>query len=133
MLIAKKNFNYRGRRLMAGDRFDAPSRDARVLTAIGRALEEVVVAKPAKPEKSARSKAVAHNEPKNDVPDTSPETAEKPSAPEPIPSDLEIDDLRMVAEQFGIEVDGRWGKDRIQQEIDSARMTYSTRMLKAGD
>jgi hypothetical protein len=36
-LIAKKSFRYAGKPLSAGDSFDASSRDARVLTAIGKA------------------------------------------------------------------------------------------------
>lgn len=31
-----------------------------------------------------------------------------------------MDDLKKQAEELGIEVDGRWGEDRLKQEIDAA-------------
>jgi hypothetical protein len=41
-------------------------------------------------------------------------------APIASPADVERDELRARAEAAGIEVDGRWGAERLQQEIAAA-------------
>ena len=69
-LIAKKAFPYGGRRLAAGDSFDASSRHARVLLAIGYATAPD--SEPAEPEPDS--------EPAEPEPDS------EPAEPEPSPA-----------------------------------------------
>jgi hypothetical protein len=45
------------------------------------------------------------------------ETEETPAA------EGDVDALRALAEELGIKVDGRWGADRLQAEIDAASTT----------
>jgi hypothetical protein len=89
-LMALKPHKYGTRHLTAGEEYEAPH---------GYALALVAV-------KKARY-----------VPD-------KPSAPsvprhEPEPETPSLDSLRLQATQLGINVDGRWGAHRLQQEIEA--------------
>ncbi len=36
-------------------------------------------------------------------------------------ADRELDELRAEAEELGVAVDGRWGVDRLRDEIDAAK------------
>jgi hypothetical protein len=90
-LIATKPMTYATRRLQAGDAFDAPARDARVLLAIRKA------------------KAAGEAAP-------SPEAPEPPAPAE----DADLEALRAEAERLGIDVDGRWGAKRLRSEIGRA-------------
>lgn len=44
-----------------------------------------------------------------------------PAAP-PKPVGPDIDELRAEAERLGVDVDGRWGVNRLQQEIAQAKL-----------
>lgn len=41
--------------------------------------------------------------------------------PKQAPKQNEMDDLRLSAEKLGVRVDGRWGEDRLRQEIAAAK------------
>ena len=95
-LIATKAYSYNTRRLRAGDEFEANDYHARVLV-------------------GARKARYA------------PDAAVEP--PPPVERVVEAEDygaksieqLRAQAEQLGITVDGRWGVNRLQQEIMQAK------------
>lgn len=98
-LIATRAMRYKTRRLQAGDEFEeANDVFARVLVMRKRAeyAPDKPVAKPA------------------------------PEPPRPAPpaaeEDNSVDDLREEAERLGIDVDGRWGKVRLQAEIARAKL-----------
>jgi hypothetical protein len=90
-LIATKPMTYATRRLQAGDAFEAPRRDARILLAIRKA-------------KTAGEASPA---------------PQAPEAPAPA-EDADLEALRAEAERLGIDVDGRWGAKRLRAEIDRA-------------
>ena len=98
---------YGTRQLKAGDEYEAPTEEAIAHVAMRKAD----FAK---------------------TPRTSPApTMETPAAPAPEPRQIEpaaeaveeptIDDLRLQATQLGIDVDGRWGRARLQYEIEQAK------------
>ena len=59
---------------------------------------------------SAEGRAVA--EPVEDEPEDESETEDAPP-----PVDVDLDELRAEAEALGVKVDGRWGVDRLREEI----------------
>lgn len=97
---------YGTRRLEAGDEYEAPAEEAIAQVAMRKAdfvkgkKKEVVAPAPA--------------EPPAPVHELEPE-------PEPVETPDKIDQLRIEATQFGIDVDGRWGVARLRHEIAKAR------------
>jgi hypothetical protein len=51
-------------------------------------------------------------------------------APEPDPVELQREELRTRAAEMGVEVDRRWGSERLQQEIDAADARRVPRYLR---
>jgi len=90
-LMAVKPHRYGTRHLTAGEEYEAPIREAVAM----------VAARKAKPMKGTARPA--------------------PTMPEPEPEPPSLDDLRLQATQLGINVDGRWGVHRLQQEIEARR------------
>jgi hypothetical protein len=107
-MIATKPHKYGTRHLTAGDEYEVPARHALALLA----------------SKKARYAAETSRPPK-DPPQPAPvRTPPEPAAiPEPtvVAAVERMESLRAEAEQLGIEVDGRWGTIRLQQEIAKAR------------
>lgn len=99
-LIAARPLTYATRRLQAGDVFEAPERDARVLVAIRKAKRPDPVAAPA------------------DIPPAPPASVDD-EAHHGDESDL--DALRAEAEALGVEVDRRWKQARLAKEIAAAK------------
>jgi hypothetical protein len=87
-LIATRSFSYATRRLAAGDEFEAPGMIARALIGV----------------KKARA---------NEAPGPTPRQQPQPAPP----ARDEREALRELAEAKGLEVDRRWGVDRLQEEI----------------
>ncbi len=115
-LIATRAFTYATRRLVAEEPFEAVTRDARVLKAIGKARDDYDA-----PVKEALAQTP--------VPVVSPPVPSAPaSAPAPFVSVHEethhesdpLDALRGEAAALGVHVDRRWGEARLAQEIDAA-------------
>jgi hypothetical protein len=88
-LTATRRFKYATRQLLPGDDFEAPNMVARALIGV--------------------KKAKAAGEPEAPPP---------PARPPPEPRDEERERLRDKAADLGIEVDGRWGVDRLREEIE---------------
>jgi hypothetical protein len=107
-MIATKPHRYGTRHLTAGDEYEVPARHALALLA----------------GKKARY-AAATSRPPKDPPQPAPVRAppEPAAVPEPtvVAAVERMESLRAEAEQLGIEVDGRWGTIRLQQEIAKAR------------
>jgi hypothetical protein len=101
-LIATKTHTYGTRRLKAGDEFVAPGSEARLWVALGKARYAA-----------------------SSLPPDKPQTPPPPVRSEPEPAVAaaveRMESLRAQAERLGIEVDGRWGTIRLQQEIAKAR------------
>jgi hypothetical protein len=95
-MIATKPHKYGTRHLTAGDEYEVPARHALALLA----------------GKKARF-AAATSRPPKDPPQQVPVRA--------IPEPAAVESLRAEAKQLGIEIDGRWGTIRLQQEIAKAR------------
>jgi len=97
-LIATKAYSYNTRRLRAGDEFEANDYHARVLVGARRARYAPEQAK------------------------TEPQPLARAVKPEPEDDGLKIlERLHAQAERLGITVDGRWGVNRLQQEIAQAK------------
>jgi len=94
-LMALKPHRYGTRQLTAGEEYEAPLREAVAMVAARRAKFA-----PDKPKPAAV------------------ETTGAKSAETETPS---LDGLRLQATQLGINVDGRWGAHRLQQEIEARR------------
>ena len=95
-LMAVKPHRYGTRHLTAGEEYEAPIREAVAM----------VAAKKAKPMKSAAKPAAV-------------ETTGAKAAGSAPPAEPSLDGLRLQATQLGINVDGRWGVHRLQQEIEA--------------
>src|SRR5262245_5975727 len=109
-LKALKPHSYGTRRLQAGDEYEAPIKEAVAL----------VVTRKAQFLKASPAQRVA--EPVQSMPRYELEPEEpKPHAVGAISSQPppDIDQLRLQATQLGIDVDGRWGVHRLQQEIEA--------------
>lgn len=133
-LIALKPLRYKTRRLLAGDEFDAPERDAKVLIAVKRARDPADrrpgKLPPPPPEVIAAVPEVAA-EPLEAAPAGKADHVEMDAAPvvdhpEPLDPDAEKDRLRADAEALGIDVDGRWGVARLHEEIATAKVSAAT-------
>ena len=97
-LIATRPMRYRTRRLQAGEEFEeANDVFARVLVMRKRAQYA-------------------------DKPAAKPAPEPPRPAPPPAEEDNSLDDLREEAERLGVDVDGRWGKVRLQAEIARAKL-----------
>lgn len=107
-LIAIKPHKYGTRHLTAGDEYEAPARHALALLASKKARFAAVTSRP---------------------PQAPPQPAPVRAPPEPaavlepttVAAVERMESLRAEAERLGIEVDGRWGTIRLQQEIAKAR------------
>jgi len=97
---------YGTRRLEAGDEYEAPAERAIALVA-ERKADFAKGKKPAAAPPPAPAPSVPHYDP-----EPKPEPAETPAS---------LDSLRLQATQLGINVDGRWGERRLQQEIAEAK------------
>lgn len=100
-LIATRSLKkYGTRRMQAGDEFDATPRHAKWLFAVRKAKDARREAGtlPPPPPAVARMLGSEHSE-------------------QPHP---ERDALRENAEALGVDVDGRWGADRLREEIEKA-------------
>jgi hypothetical protein len=93
-LITVKPHKYGTRHLTAGDEYEAPARHALTLVAAKKARYA--------PECAATKKPA-------------------PIEPTLVASVERNENLRAGAERLGIEVDGRWGTIRLQEEIRKAR------------
>jgi hypothetical protein len=91
-LMALKPHKYGTRHLTAGEEYEAPHGYALALVAVKKA--RYVPDKPPAP-------SVPRYEPESETPS--------------------LDSLRLQATQLGINVDGRWGAHRLQQEIEQAK------------
>lgn len=104
-LIAIKPMRYRTRRLQAGDEFEETN-DVFARVLVGA--------------RKARYVGVLPNEPVNiPMPPVKPTLGRRPESAEQVVS---LDDLREEAERRGIDVDRRWGRDRLNQEIAKAKL-----------
>jgi hypothetical protein len=103
-MIATKPHKYGTRHLTAGDEYEVPARHALALLA----------------GKKARYAAETSRPPK-DPPQPTPVRAPPEPAAVVVAAVERMESLRAEAEQLGIEVDGRWGTIRLQQEIAKAR------------
>lgn len=100
-LIATKRLRYGTRAFAAGDRFEVPERDAKLLVyAVKRA-------------KFAKATEALHYPAKAPAKYAEPE----PAKAAPTPADLEVDRLRNTARRLGLAVDHRWGAARLRSEI----------------
>jgi len=97
-LQAIKPHKYGTRHLVAGEEYEVPARHAVALVAARRA--RFVANKP--PKVRPAVEAVADF------------VSREPAQPT-------LDELRLQATQLGINVDGRWGVHRLQQEIEARR------------
>lgn len=104
-LMAIKPHRYGTRHLTAGEEYEAPLREA-VALVVSRKAQFAAETSPRPPGKS---------------PPPSPPV--RAAVPEPaVAAAVErMESLRAEAERLGIEVDGRWGLIRLQQEIAKAR------------
>jgi hypothetical protein len=110
-MIATKPHKYGTRHLTAGDEYEVPARHALALLASKKARYAAETSRPPK-------------DPPQPVPVRAPpEPAAVPAIPEPmvVAAVERMESLRAEAELLGIEVDGRWGTIRLQQEIAKAR------------
>lgn len=142
-IIALKSLSYRTRhmqagetnknRIQVGEEFEAKPKVAKVLIATGRARdsqERAPVRVPPPPVALADKVAPPEPEPEPEHEEPALVAHEDPDAEE-VEDDLqpEVQDepehqkvsLRHEAEALGISVDGRWGIDRLREEIESAR------------
>ena len=97
-VTAIKPHKYGTRQLTAGEEYEVPPRHAVALVAGKKARFAD------KPDRKKTPAAIPQAEPVE-------------SEPEP----ANIDSLRMQATQLGINIDGRWGVARLQQEIAARR------------
>jgi len=102
-LIATKSLKYATRRLQAGDEFDARDMHARILVGARKARYA-----PQQDEQELLRPVI--------VPE------DKTEADAKARDDDEINRLRAQAERLGIHIDGRWGINRLQQEIAMAKL-----------
>jgi hypothetical protein len=138
-LIANKTFflNSQMRDIVAGQTFQVPSeRKARMFVKIGKARfappEEML-----RPRLQAQRSSVAQDEPKTE-PAAKPEpkedvaAQEKPEEEAVHPDhDQVISALRERLRALGGDVDGRWGIDRLREEIAAARQQrYNRRDMR---
>lgn len=103
---------YGTRRLEAGDEYEAPAEEA-IAQVATRKADFVKGKKPAV--------AAAPEPAEQPAPDPAPPAPVPQSGPELVETPDKIDQLRIEATQFGIDVDGRWGVARLQHEISKAR------------
>ena len=101
-LQAIKPHKYGTRHLVAGDEYEVPPRHAIALVA-------------------ARKAKFADNQNARGEPEQPAVIPTPQVEPAPEPDTPSIDTLRLQATQLGINVDGRWGVARLQQEIDQAK------------
>ena len=104
-LIATKSYRYDTRRLQAGDEFEATNMHARILVGARKARY-----------------APQQDEPELPRPVVVPEEKPEAEAEAKTREDDEINRLRAQAERLGIHIDGRWGVNRLQQEIAMAKL-----------
>lgn len=104
-LIAAKSHKYKTRALEAGDEYDVPIREAAALVATRKA-------------KFAPKGPRAVQEPAKTV--EVKQQSERHATADYRPSE-DLTKLRKEAEAAGVYVDLRWGRVRLQQEIDHAR------------
>jgi hypothetical protein len=102
---------YGTRRLEAGDEYEAPAEQA-IAHVAARKADFAKARKPA----AAAPVATAPHAPA--VPRHDPEPEPEP---EPAETPASLDSLRLQATALGINVDGRWGVHRLQQEIAAAK------------
>jgi hypothetical protein len=107
-MIATKPHRYGTRYLTAGDEYEVPARHALALLASKKARFAAATSRPPK-------------DPPQPVPVRAP--PEPAAVPEPtvVAAVERMESLRAEAERLGIEVDGRWGTIRLQQEIAKVR------------
>lgn len=99
---------YGTRHLTAGQVFELPIREAVALVV------------------TRKAKFADKTTPRAATEVAAPQPEPEPKAPEPhavgaMTSMPDIDSLRLQATQLGINVDGRWGAHRLQQEIEQAK------------
>lgn len=123
-LIATKSLRYGTRHLQAGETFEAAKRDAKILIAVHKARDPnhrkpgilppppASLAEQIAPVETRPEPAIASAEP---VPE--PHTVHE--APHHDPAHELRDTLRARAEALGVDVDRRWGVDRLSEEIEA--------------
>ena len=139
-LIATKSFFLSGRGdIHAGQTFEIADRHARTLKAIGKA-KDPPQERDLMPPRRYRTRAEPQPDaqsPKADVqtPEAPEEHQEEPLVPrheEPVDERAQImAALRTRAAAMGIEVDGRWGEERLRGEINAVRARYDRRDMQA--
>lgn len=107
-MIATKPHKYGTRHLTAGDEYEVPARHALALLAGKKARYAAETSHPPNP-------------PQPPVPVRAPPEPAAVLEPTTVAAVERMESLRAEAEQLGIEVDGRWGTIRLQQEIAKAR------------
>lgn len=146
-MIANRALRYRGKVLTAGDEFDASRQDARALGALGRAAyaPEVTERQAAAPAstmapKPAPEPATPQPEPSEPEP-VEPVNGDEPQEAETMPSAPAARTRAPTKAQLAAEYktitggapDGRWSKDRLEQELNSVRGKYRRRDMRAED
>lgn len=128
-LVAKKSLSYKSRRMQVGDEFEASHRDARILTAAGKARFSDA-ARPAPPRGRKPS-------PKPRTPEPEPEPEPEPAEPQTVPAAVanadEPDDLarltnaelKAIARREGVTLSGREAKSDLVDKIEAARKNGS--------
>lgn len=112
---------YGTRRLEAGDEYEAPALEAIAHVANRRAdfvkgrRKPAVVAPVVEAVSAVEEQAAEKPKPES----IEPELLEQPVAS--MTSGPSLDDLRLQATALGIDVDGRWGRARLQYEIEQAQ------------
>lgn len=102
-LTAIRPMSYKTRRMQAGDEFDATATDAKILIAMRKARYLT-----------------------REIGAFDPPPAPVAEAIGPPPDhDAERDALRELAQSMGIDVDGRWGVARLEQEIERVKSAPS--------
>jgi hypothetical protein len=135
-LIATKSFYLSGRGdVHAGQSFEIADRHARTLKAIGKA-KDPPHERDLMPPRRYRTRAEPQPEVRTpEAPEAPEEHQEEPLVPrhnEPVDERAQImAALRTRAAAMGIEVDGRWGEERLRGEINAARARYERRDMQA--
>lgn len=142
MMVARKSFYMSGRGdVSAGEEFDLASKHVRVFEAIGRAKRvdgtQIDLAPKYHAEMMKAEQPVPRTEPPEVLVEANSleEQEEVPEDDDPVVArgpEYVVDALRVRAKALGVDVDGRWGEERLRREIAEAREgRYQRRDMQA--